>query len=146
MLCCWQTHSDVKPYECHYCHKRFGRLIHLKLHLRTHTGERPYVCDICGRAFTQGGDMRKHRLTHTGERAYKCELCDFSSNKRKTLTEHQVAAHPSSRGPGLIPLPNPELHPNPAPHIVHVQGLQNPTEYPQPGSSYLKLYENWSEN
>jgi DNA-directed RNA polymerase subunit RPC12/RpoP len=89
----------LKPYECHFCHKRFGRQIHLQLHLRTHTGERPYVCDICGRAFAQGGDMRRHRLTHTGERAYKCELCSFSSNKRKTLREHEAAAHGHQRQP-----------------------------------------------
>ncbi|KAF4514189.1 UNVERIFIED_CONTAM: hypothetical protein B566_EDAN019360 [Ephemera danica] len=158
-----QTHSNIKPYECHYCHKRFGRLIHLKLHLRTHTGERPYVCDICGRAFTQGGDMRKHRLTHTGERAYKCEFCDFSSNKRKTINEHQLAIHHSSRSvlmvhpppPAILPPEIPHLAMPPPPQLIHVQHVQTgaaPTtitnaEYPaQPSSSYLKLYENWSEN
>jgi uncharacterized Zn-finger protein len=89
----FQTHLGLKPFECNYCHKSFGRQIHLQLHLRTHTGERPYVCDICGRAFAQGGDMRRHKMTHTGERAYKCTVCCFSSNKRKTLRDHEASAH-----------------------------------------------------
>jgi hypothetical protein len=111
------------------------------------------VCDICGRAFTQGGDMRKHRLTHTGERAYKCEMCDFSSNKRKTLNEHQHAVHPNSRSLITIqPLPiiNPELshHSVPAPtELIHEQNNPDGNDYStQQPSSYSKVYENWSEN
>lgn len=37
--------------------------------------------------------MRRHKLTHTGERAYKCTICCFSSNKRKTLRDHEASAH-----------------------------------------------------
>lgn len=59
------VHTQVKPFRCEVCFKRFGRPEKVRVHMRTHTGERPYKCPICGRGFTQKNDMLKHTNVHS---------------------------------------------------------------------------------
>ena len=52
------------------CSKRFGRVAHLKRHLRTlHITEKPYVC-VCGKKFSRMDNFHDHhRRVHGGKDA-----------------------------------------------------------------------------
>ncbi|PIK50496.1 hypothetical protein BSL78_12626 [Apostichopus japonicus] len=59
-----KIHSDVRPFQCTFCGKRFRQQSVLKAHERIHTGERPYRCGICGKAFKQQGHVKEHTKKH----------------------------------------------------------------------------------
>ncbi|KAK0630777.1 STE like transcription factor-domain-containing protein [Bombardia bombarda] len=46
------------------CGRLFKRLEHLKRHLRTHTQERPYICHFCSKAFSRSDNLAQHKRTH----------------------------------------------------------------------------------
>ncbi|RKU48006.1 homeodomain transcription factor ste12 [Coniochaeta pulveracea] len=55
-----KTHSCPIP----TCGRTFKRLEHLKRHVRTHTQERPYVCHFCNKAFSRSDNLAQHKRTH----------------------------------------------------------------------------------
>ena len=55
-----RTHTDILPYVCNFCHRRFREKGSVIRHKRTHTGEKPYQCRHCGRAFAEHGTLNRH--------------------------------------------------------------------------------------
>lgn len=77
-------HSDLQPYHCELCDRRFNALNNLKRHTLVHTGERPYSCNICGQSFTQKGAIKLHQAsTHCKERTLVGEFASVNEKKEK---------------------------------------------------------------
>ncbi len=56
-----RTHSDIFPYECNFCHRRFRERGSIQRHTRIHTGDKPYQCRrFCFRRFAEHGTLNRH--------------------------------------------------------------------------------------
>ena len=91
------SHSQVKPFECTVCGKRYTRLDHLVRHSGIHSGQKPYKCPVCDKAFSQSGHLNRHMSVHTGEKLHKCSLCDKSFSQSSHLQTHKRRVHSNSR-------------------------------------------------
>ncbi|KAJ7993014.1 hypothetical protein DPEC_G00268050 [Dallia pectoralis] len=98
-----QTHSPVKKkrHVCTFdgCVRAYGKLSHLKSHIRTHTGEKPYPCSWpdCEKKFSRSDEQIRHLRTHTGEKQFQCPLCAMRFMRSDHLLKH------ARRHPGFEP-------------------------------------------
>ncbi|XP_020496260.2 zinc finger protein 260-like [Labrus bergylta] len=81
-------HSEQKRFSCSVCKKRFHWKKDILTHMRTHTGEKPYSCSYCGSGFTQSSHLVAHLKVHTGEKPFTCLVCSASFSIKKSLVEH----------------------------------------------------------
>lgn len=97
-------HSNLQPFHCEICDRRFNLLNNLKRHMLVHTGERPYSCNFCSRSFTQKGALKLHQMsTNCRERMqstnpnevilnnqhYECNICGREFKMFHWLKSHQ---------------------------------------------------------
>uniref|UniRef100_UPI0037E887D0 zinc finger protein 135-like n=1 Tax=Semicossyphus pulcher TaxID=241346 RepID=UPI0037E887D0 len=80
--------TEVKPFRCSICGKRFPQKIYILTHMRTHTGEKPFCCSYCGAGFTQSSNLTSHLKVHTREKPFTCSVCKASFSIKKSLIEH----------------------------------------------------------
>ncbi|KAK7078737.1 hypothetical protein SK128_020489 [Halocaridina rubra] len=81
-----------KQHACSWpgCAKAYGKMSHLKAHLRMHAGERPFTCTwiYCTKAFTRSDELQRHMRTHTGEKRFSCHLCSKKFMRSDHLSKH----------------------------------------------------------
>ena len=85
--------SNIRPYPCDQCPKRFKERHHLTYHLRIHSGQRPYMCDICYKSFTQSSSLNTHKKIHMKE--ISCGVCGLRFRKKSDFNEHICSNKPS---------------------------------------------------
>ncbi|KAJ8048734.1 hypothetical protein HOLleu_01166 [Holothuria leucospilota] len=89
-----RSHFGERRFQCKFCAKRFISKSHVSQHERIHTGERPFKCQFCAKAFVQKTHCTQHERIHTGEKPYKCQFCEkrFLSKAHATIHERRIHA------------------------------------------------------
>ncbi|XP_041829656.1 oocyte zinc finger protein XlCOF6-like isoform X2 [Melanotaenia boesemani] len=87
------VHAENKPHQCEICKRSFTCLSHLKIHMTKHTGESLFSCDVCGKNFTQKGNLERHSVAHTKNKPLSCEYCGKGFTDEKHLQAH-IEVHP----------------------------------------------------
>lgn len=115
-----KIHSDLRPYKCQTCNRKYKSISSLKVHETTHIGELKYacnhcdrkfvtwssrfshirakhtpydkhVCGFCSKGFPDANKLKVHVRRHTGEKPYSCEECGMAFIERKNLQNHMVS-------------------------------------------------------
>lgn len=85
-----RVHSDIKPFVCKQCSRRFKTKQSLLDHMNRHLGVKPFLCDICGRGFITKGLCKSHQKVHSGtdNRQYPCNVCRKLFVSKSYLNTH----------------------------------------------------------
>ncbi|XP_054271379.1 zinc finger protein 420-like isoform X1 [Macrosteles quadrilineatus] len=57
-------YSQMHPYPCDFCSKRFSKKAQLLTHMVTHQSERPHGCNLCGARYRRKCDLVNHMKMH----------------------------------------------------------------------------------
>lgn len=92
------VHTNIRPYICSVCDKRFVMQRILTEHLRKHLGTK-FRCDKCPKSFSLKSHLRIHEQQHTCDTKYKCLECNLSftkaiEQKRHMREMHQIVIRP----------------------------------------------------
>ncbi|XP_074528621.1 uncharacterized protein LOC141791855 [Halichoeres trimaculatus] len=82
------VHNQERPFSCSECGKRFYKKGALKSHMFVHTQEKPFSCSECERSFSQKQNLTKHMFVHAKEKSFSCSECGKSFNQKQNLTRH----------------------------------------------------------
>ncbi|KAJ8921856.1 hypothetical protein NQ315_008488 [Exocentrus adspersus] len=80
--------SELKPYKCPRCPKRFSKLRNLHIHEHSHSGVRPFSCHTCTKTFTRKRELDRHLATHSGVKPYKCPKCNKGFGRKDKMIRH----------------------------------------------------------
>lgn len=71
-------HLEVeKMFVCEHCGSEYFTNSALKDHYTSaHTDIRPFECEICKKRFIHQRSLRKHAQSHSDERPFSCNLCE----------------------------------------------------------------------
>lgn len=85
--------TEIKPFKCGECDKRFSTSAGRVCHYQTHLGARNKICSYCGKGFVSSSYLINHEKLHHSDNSYKCDECDEAFNTSKKLRTHQAAVH-----------------------------------------------------
>lgn len=88
------THSDVRNYQCTYCPKAFKTSVQLAGHKNSHT--KPFSCNDCNRPFATLYAVRAHMETHKKANhnlKHKCNICGATYARNFALRDHIKEQH-----------------------------------------------------
>ena len=89
-------HSDLRPFRCNLCPKRFNSNCALLLHTKEIHSSTFYKCGICDKEFVQKRTRDTHMLSHkNGDdvRIYRCQLCPYKGKLKHHLKRHMATMH-----------------------------------------------------
>ncbi|KAK7076147.1 hypothetical protein SK128_007361 [Halocaridina rubra] len=86
------VHTNMRPFTCTECDKKFKSKNELNNHKKTHKPcEERYThcCEVCGKRFTQKANLENHLKLHSGKRPFACEFCGKTFSQRGNMEEHR---------------------------------------------------------
>eukprot|EP01083_Nonionella_stella_P028481 78438_1 len=86
------VHSELKPFKCGQCDKRFKTLQYLHSHLsRVHVKDKikRFECNVCQKRFTTKSYLKAHILSHSTIKPYKCSECNYATQFKNRLEKHE---------------------------------------------------------
>ena len=85
------THSGLKPWTCHTCHKSFSELRSLKEHKLIHETSRKFCCHMCDKKFVQKNHLKYHLASNHGQsdKILECQHCKKSFAFPFQLRKHE---------------------------------------------------------
>lgn len=88
----FKTHTDYKPFQCHYCEAKFRENTLLRKHINSiHLKLRPFLCPHCQKSFTRSLYLREHMESqHLGiQKKIECSRCGENFQNRNRLRQHE---------------------------------------------------------
>lgn len=85
--------SQLHPYPCDFCSRRFSKKSTLMSHMVSHQTERPHGCNLCGARYRRKCDLVNHMKIH----AY-APLRGTVEEEEEDLPHHSQSSDPSSKG------------------------------------------------
>ena len=87
-------YSKKARHECLKCTFSCESKSGLKAHMVSHSNNRPFPCHFCDYRAKLKGSLKNHILTvHTADALFKCELCDYCSKAKNLLFLHMRSKH-----------------------------------------------------
>ncbi|XP_063969193.1 zinc finger protein 420-like [Lytechinus pictus] len=121
-----KSHEE-RPFECHFCEKRFKMKHHLNDHVRLHTWEKLFKCEHCNRKFLHKRSLRHHvggqectkckkkfacmnikndhmSNYHGYGQCHECPKCGKYFKSKDNLSRHELRIHISDKKQGHVPM------------------------------------------
>lgn len=86
------THSEVRPYACEVCNKRFKQRHEVNAHKRSHSNP-SFQCDICSKMFVHKSHLTSHRKKHLCEFSEFCKDCNKGFVTKSAYLKHVKVHH-----------------------------------------------------
>ncbi|XP_039665062.1 zinc finger protein 605-like [Perca fluviatilis] len=84
------SETEVKPFCCSFCGKRYPLKSSLTSHMILHSEEKRFTCPVCELVFSSKGNLVIHMRIHTGERPFSCPFCSKRFAQKGNLRKHMT--------------------------------------------------------
>ncbi|XP_017786292.1 PREDICTED: uncharacterized protein LOC108569298 [Nicrophorus vespilloides] len=84
--------SEVRPYACEVCNKRFKQRHEVNAHKRSHSNP-SFQCDICSKMFVHKSHLTSHRKKHLCEFSEFCKDCNKGFVTKSAYLKHVKVHH-----------------------------------------------------
>lgn len=86
-------HLNVKPFECRYCHMKFGQCCNWRSHMKNvhpKLKREKYICRKCRKPFLLKENLTLHLAAHIKkENSHKCVFCNKIFSSHLLLSQHE---------------------------------------------------------
>jgi len=88
-------HSNIEPYECEKCKKKFKTKLFYNAHLKSSSCFNEIKCSICGKEYKILRSLKNHLKKHTPQYNLKCQYCELKFKTYMNRYYHYMIVHKS---------------------------------------------------
>jgi len=90
--------TSVKQHTCETCGKEYSKLSKYNDHVLTHSDVKPFDCKLCPKRFYSRSGLHKHvNACHEQTRTFECNICDKKFHLSETLSRHRIVHTPKDQ-------------------------------------------------